>query len=133
MILDTSALFAVVLGEPDAERYLEYMLNAQEPEISAATLLEARIIARRRNVEKDLEELLSAIHRLAVAPFDEDLSSIAFQAYKTYGPPHPAKLNFGDCFSYATARQREKPLLFQGQEFTKTDVVQSRSGEVRGY
>ena len=121
MIVDTSALFVVVLGEPEAELYLEYMMDAEEPVISAATLLEAKIIAYRKNVEKDLTQLLSVL-RLTVVPLDEELSSIAFEAYKTYGPSHPAKLNFGDCFSYATARFREKPLLFKGADFTQTDI-----------
>lgn len=123
MILDTSALFAVILGEPEAENCLEQMMGAAENEISAATLLEARIVAHRRNVEDDLDKLLLALDPLTVIPFDEELSSIAFEAYKSYGPPHPAQLNFGDCFSYATARQRKKPLLFIGNDFKQTDIA----------
>ncbi len=123
MVLDTSALFAVVFGEAEAEACLEQLMGAEEVEISAATLLEARIVAYRRNVEDDLDKLLSALNSLSVIPFDKDLAEIAFQAYKTYGPPHPAQLNFGDCFSYATARHRKKSLLLIGNEFKQTDIA----------
>lgn len=123
MILDTSALFAVLLGEPEAEAFLEGMMAADDTEISAATLLEARIVAYRRNIPGDLDKLLSALSPLSVVPFDQDLSSIAFEAYKAYGPPHSAQLNFGDCFSYATAQRRKKPLLFKGNDFSQTDIA----------
>jgi ribonuclease VapC len=130
MVLDTSALFAILLGEPEAEACLEQMMSAKDSEISAATLLEARIVAHRRNLEDDLDKLLAALDPLNVIAFDNELSSIAFKAYKTYGPPHPAQLNFGDCFSYATARQRRKPLLFIGNDFKQTDIASVRSGAV---
>ena len=123
MILDSSALFAVILGEPQANFFLARMMDSEELEISAGTLLEARIVAWRRNVEADLEALLSALSP-TVVPFDTELSNLAFEAYRSFGPPHPARLNFGDCFSYATARSRGKPLLFQGDDFSQTELGQ---------
>ena len=122
--VDTSALVAIVLGEPDAESFLATMQS--HPVIAgAATTVEAAIVVEARqgpDAARDLQLLVTgAVNE--VVPFSSDHAAVALAAWRRFGKGrHPAGLNFGDCLSYATARVHDVPLLFKGDDFTKTDI-----------
>jgi ribonuclease VapC len=123
MVLDTSALVAILRGEPERERFLELLTASDDPMISAATLLECSIV--QTSVEEgitDLDDLLRAAGIRCVA-VDEAQALSAREAWLRYGKGRsPARLNLGDCFSYALAKTQDRPLLFKGNDFGKTDV-----------
>lgn len=127
MVIDTSALVAILFGEPEAERFAETIVNDPTRMISAASLLEASIV-----VESELGEpggreldLLVWTTGIEVVPFTLDHLRVARHAYRTYGKGHhPAGLNFGDCFAYALSLTTGEALLFKGDDFTRTDVTQ---------
>ncbi|MFC7619617.1 type II toxin-antitoxin system VapC family toxin [Microlunatus sp. GCM10028923] len=122
MILDTSAVVAVLQLEPEAERFANLMASAAGIEISAATVLEASIVLgpTRQNA---LDKLLGLVGA-SVASVDEDQLAAARLAYLTYGrrSGSPARLDYADCFSYALAKCRKRPLLFKGNDFGHTDI-----------
>ena len=125
MIVDTSALIAVLRGEPDAASLRDKMLEASHVHISAGTLLEARIVAERDGGAGELRDLL-ALAGAEVLPVDARQIDVAFEGFLKYGKGrHPAGLNFGDCFAYGLACSRDEPLLFKGDDFPKTDVAQA--------
>jgi ribonuclease VapC len=121
---DTSALIAVVLGEPDAERFLS-ALRSEPVAISAVSLTEALIVAEARqgpDAARDLELLVSAVVDRVTAA-DEVHARAATGAWRRFGKGrHPASLNFGDCFAYATASLAGLPLLYKGNDFSQTDL-----------
>jgi ribonuclease VapC len=126
MVVDTSALVAIFLLEPEAERFAHAILEAPKAAISAANLLEAGIILDARIGCQDSSELDEFIVNvgLEVEPVTADQVRIARLAYRTYGRgSHPAGLNFGDCFAYALAKTAGLPLLFKGGDFAQTDVT----------
>lgn len=116
---------AILLGEPERDRFIQVIANHPGPLISAATLVEARMVAEARlGVEgrDKLEELLEAGGVRTVA-FDETQADLAYAAWKSYGRGNrPARLNFGDCISYALATRAERSLLFKGSDFSQTDL-----------
>ncbi|MEN3111176.1 type II toxin-antitoxin system VapC family toxin [Uliginosibacterium paludis] len=126
MIIDSSALVAILLGEPEAEALAEALACADAPRISAANWLEAMIVITTRLGDagtQALEELLDAA-AIRIEATDPAQAAAAFAAWQRYGKGrHPAGLNFGDCFAYALARQSGEPLLFKGEDFGQTDVV----------
>jgi ribonuclease VapC len=126
MVVDTSALLAVLLGEPERDRFIELLSAARDPLISAATLVEASIVMRARFGDDgvgDLDDLVAAAGLRLVA-VDAAQADLAREAFARFGKGRaPAALNYGDCFSYALARAAERPLLFKGADFTRTDVV----------
>ena len=126
MVLDSSALIAIISAEPDRDRLSERLAEAEDPVISAATLLEAKIVSEARLGPKGpdlIDKLLKTIAARVVA-VDECQAETAFAAWRVYGKGnHPAGLNYGDCFSYALAQTTDRPLLFKGDDFTKTDVA----------
>ena len=128
MIADTSALLAVILGEPDAEHYLEAMISAESLAVSAATLTEAFIVAEARQGSEavgDLGALLADLE-VEVIAFDETQAEIASSAWRRFGKGnHPAGLNLGDIFSYALAAERGESLLYKGRDFAATDIPQA--------
>ncbi|MGI8523696.1 MAG: type II toxin-antitoxin system VapC family toxin [Nocardioides sp.] len=126
MIVDASALVAVAKGEPGWHRIVDVLAADAQPRISAATWLEACIVvdgARDPTVTRRFDRLL-ADAGISVVPVDEEQARIARAAYRDFGrgSGHPARLNFGDCFSYALASVTGEPLLFTGGDFTHTDV-----------
>ncbi|HMS36582.1 MAG TPA: type II toxin-antitoxin system VapC family toxin [Arachnia sp.] len=125
MIADTSAFLAVILGEPDAESYLEKMASAESLAMSGATLAEAYIVAEARQGREaaiDLAALLADLD-VDVVPFDEEQAEFASSAWRRFGKGrHPAGLNLGDTFSYALAASRGETLLFKGKDFAATDI-----------
>ncbi|WP_439550944.1 type II toxin-antitoxin system VapC family toxin [Falsiroseomonas sp.] len=126
MILDTSALFAILSQEPDAQSYADAMaLAAGDCAISAATLVEATMVVEGRGgaeLGRDLNDLLRSVNA-AVVPVSANQAELARDGWRRFGKGrHPAKLNLGDCFSYALAQERGEPLLFKGDDFAQTDV-----------
>lgn len=122
MVADTSALMAIALDEPEVERCDECLSRQKEVLISAGSLTEAFVVAARRNVTEALEVLLADLPYV-VAPVTESLARQAGAAYVRWGKGfHPAGLNFGDCFAYALAKEQDCPLLFIGNDFSKTDI-----------
>jgi ribonuclease VapC len=126
MIIDTSALVAVITLEPEAAAFATAMQNADSLRISAATCLEATIVLNRRGdptLDGKFEALLNDAG-FVIEPFTVEQARIARQAYRDYGKGtgHPAQLNFGDCFSYALARDKREPILFKGDDFIHTDL-----------
>ena len=126
MIVDTSALIAVVNVEPGFEQFAAVLVAAPTVRLSAATLLESSIVTDgRRNpvLSARFDELLAEL-AVVVLPVTEAQARIARQAYRDYGrgSGHPAQLNLGDCFAYALAVALGEPLLFVGQDFGQTDV-----------
>jgi ribonuclease VapC len=128
VIADTSALLAVILGEPDAEVYLRAMAMSDSLGVSAATMTEACIVAEAcqgREAVSDLAALLADLEA-EIVPFDEEQADAAAMAWRRFGKGrHPAALNLGDTYSYALASVRGEPLLFKGDDFTATDISQA--------
>lgn len=126
MVVDTSALIAILLNEPDAE-ILTATLAASSPRIiSAVSVLEASIVIESKRGEAGLallDELLTAA-QFEVAAFDDTQLRISREAYRRFGKGrHSAGLNFGDCCAYALARARNDSLLFKGNDFAQTDIA----------
>ncbi len=126
MIVDSSALVAILRDEPDAARYTTAIESASECRISAATFLETAIVidrARDPIASRRLDDLTREA-QIVIEPVTAEQAHIARQAYRDYGrgSGHPARLNFGDCFAYALARARGEPLLFKGDDFRRTDI-----------
>lgn len=126
MVIDSSVLLAIILGEADADLYGERILHAvtakQGIYIPASVLVEAGIAAERRTCGERLDVLLEAIQPEIVS-LDYVIADLARKAFRNFGRGrHPAKLNFGDCLSYATAHHLRLPLLFKGENFKLTDI-----------
>lgn len=121
---DTSALIAVVLGEPDAEHFLA-ALRSDSVVISAVSFAEALVVSEARqgpDARRDLELLVTGVVN-RVVPVDETHARAAADAWRRFGQGrHPAGLDFGDCFAYATASLANLPLLFKGDDFAQTDL-----------
>lgn len=126
LVADSSALLAVVLGEPDAERLAVKLQQAERIVVSALTLFEASIAAERRGGLEAKDRLDRLLQRLSpeVVPFELAQLGWAREAWRRFGKGrHPAALNLGDCVAYATAQHAVLPLLFKGNDFSQTDVV----------
>lgn len=125
MVADTSALLAILQYEPDAKKFATAIEGDPVRLISAATVLEAAILMETRAGESGGRELDLLLHKASfqiVAVTKEQLE-IGRLAFRTYGKGrHPARLNFGDCFSYALSKTSGEPLLFKGDDFSQTDV-----------
>lgn len=126
MIVDTSALIAILRGEDDAERYIQMLAAPTELRMSAATWVEtAGVVDSNRDpvLSGRFDDLITAAG-VTVEPVTAEHARLARQAYRDFGKGnHPAGLNFGDCFSYALARATGQPLLFKGGDFVLTDVA----------
>jgi ribonuclease VapC len=127
VIIDTSALVAILRDEPDAERVIDALSGEADPRMSAATLVEtAAVVDANKDpvLSRRLDELLIA-SAVRIEPLTEEHARIARQAYRDFGQSsgHPAGLNLGDCFSYALAAATGEPLLFKGDDFSETDLT----------
>jgi ribonuclease VapC len=127
VVLDTSALVAMLLGEPERDEFITLLADADDPLISAATFLEASIVMQAKTGTpgvEDLDSLLAAAGVRCVA-VDEEQARVAREAFTRFGKGRggAAGLNFGDCFSYSLARVTDRPLLFKGHDFGETDVA----------
>lgn len=125
MIVDSSAVIAILRREPQHEQLAEALAIAEDRTMSAATYVEAGIVADTRGpiAGRGFDEVL-ADFAIEVVPLTPEQARIARQAYRDYGrgSGHPANLNFGDCFSYALAAERREPLLYVGDDFGLTDI-----------
>lgn len=126
MILDTSAIIAILRAESDWRLFANAIDRADQRSLSAGTYLEIGVVLERLKLfvlSPQVDELLERLD-ISIEPFTADQARIASQAYRDYGrgSGHPANLNFGDCFSYALARARREPLLFKGDDFIHTDL-----------
>ena len=125
MVLDTSAIIAILEGESEAPRLVASLETADGIWVSAATVVEAGIVVEARRGEFGARELDLLLHRsrVDVVSVTAEHAELAREAYRRFGKGrHAAALNFGDCFAYAVAVALEEPLLFVGADFTKTDV-----------
>ena len=126
MIVDTSALVAILRDEPDARRFAIALANARERRMSAANFLETAIVidGSRDPVASRLFDDLLRESRIHIEAVTEEQARIAREAYRDFGrgSGHAAALNFGDCFAYALARTSGEALLFKGREFTHTGI-----------
>lgn len=126
MIIDTSAIMAVLQDEPERRRFNEIIEAAPRKRLSAATLLELSIVTEVRHGAEGIRELdlylaTAGIETLAV---DRAQALLAREAFRRFGKGrHRAALNFGDCFSYALAKALDEPLLFKGGDFGLTDIT----------
>ncbi len=122
IVVDTSALMAIVLGDPDADRCMAALESADALMISAGTVAEALIVAGRRNVGPEVASLIDGLG-FQVASVTPAAARQVAQAYDRWGKGvHSAALNFGDCFAYALAQAHNCPLLFVGDDFSQTDL-----------
>lgn len=120
--VDTSALMAVILGEAEADACIEALENETDVLISAGTVAEALIVAGRRNVGEEMGRLIEGLGFEVVSVAPASARRIA-EAYSKWGKGgHRAGLNFGDCFSYEAAREHACPLLYVGDDFSRTDL-----------
>jgi ribonuclease VapC len=125
MVIDTSALLAIFLGEPERRRFLDAITQAETRRISAANTLETGIVLEARRGEAAGREFDLFLHQaeVDVVSVDAEQVEIARLAWRKYGKGrHPAALNFGDCFAYALAKTLDEPLLAKGSNFARTDI-----------
>jgi ribonuclease VapC len=126
MIIDTSAIIAILFDEDDARIYAEAITKADSCRISAATFVEIAIVVEAQTKNSGSRQLDAFFRRagIAIEPVTEEQAHIARQAFIDFGKDrHPAGLNYGDCFSYALSRVTREPLLFKGKDFAKTDLI----------
>jgi ribonuclease VapC len=132
VIVDTSAIVAIVLNEPRCTQLGELLADATAPKMSAATAVEVSAVLTRRLRPEDqrrVERLLDA-WEIELVPFDAVQADIASRAYRDFGrgSGHPAALTLGDCYSYALAHVTGEPLLFVGDDFAHTDITAAYVG-----
>jgi ribonuclease VapC len=125
MIIDTSALLAILQDEPERRAFSEAIENAGSCSMSVGNLLETSLVIESRfGAEgiRDLDQLVGKA-RIELVPVDLEQLGIARRAFSRFGKGrHPAALNFGDCFAYALARALGEPLLYKGDDFARTDI-----------
>ena len=126
MIVDTSALVAILKREPGWRAYAIALDTSRRSSISEPTFVELSIVAdglKNPTLSRRVEEIIEQFH-IGIEPFTFEQAKAARQAYRDYGKGsgHPANLNFGDCFSYALAREKREPILFKGEDFSQTDL-----------
>ena len=126
MIVDSSALLAILRDEPDGQQFAVAIAKAESRRMSAATFLETAIVidASREPVASRRFDDLVKQAGLVIEAVTEEQARIAREAYRDFGKGsgHPAQLNFGDCFAYALAKTLGEPLLFKGRDFSHTDI-----------
>jgi len=125
MVLDTSAILAILLEEPEAAEFVRLIGEDRVRLCSAVTFVEASIVLRNRKGERGQQKLDQFLRRarVQIMAMDVKQAEAARGAYEKFGKgKHPAGLNLGDCFSYALAKTANEPLLFKGNDFTQTDV-----------
>jgi ribonuclease VapC len=126
MVIDTSAILAIFLGEPERQAFLELLSQTDTRLLSAGNALETAIVLEARRGAPVIRELDLFIYRTRVdiVSVDAEQVEIARVAWRMYGKGHhPAGLNFGDCFAYALARTSGEPLLAKGTDFSRTDIL----------
>jgi ribonuclease VapC len=126
MVVDTSVVVAILLKEPDREAFTRKLARASSRQLSSVSYLEAGIVLTSHFgdvAELSLDRMLLQA-RIEIVPVTPTQAKLAFEAFRRYGKGrHPAKLNLGDCFSYALAKNAAEPLLFKGNDFARTDIM----------
>jgi ribonuclease VapC len=125
MVVDTSAVLAILLEEPEAADYTQIVEDDPVPLISAASVFEAGIVLISRYGPEARGDLLDFIEQggFQIEPVTVDQAELALDAYQRFGKGrHSAGLNFGDCFAYALSKATGQPLLFKGNDFSQTDI-----------
>ncbi|WP_296576649.1 type II toxin-antitoxin system VapC family toxin [Phreatobacter sp.] len=124
IVCDTSALVAILQGEPEAESLRSVLSVSGDLSLAAASYLEGAMVAHRQAFARANLDVLVKSFAMTFIPLDEAVARRAADAFARYGrgTGHPAALNFGDCISYATAKHLDCPLLFKGDDFRHTDV-----------
>lgn len=131
MIIDSSVIVAIALREAERPMFEERMADAPVGRISAGTWIELSAVAvRRRIMRPDWLAEVPDTHTIIIEPVTVEQAHIGQEAYRRYGigSGHKARLNFGDCFSYALAKATGEPLLFKGDDFIHTDVLRAVDG-----
>jgi ribonuclease VapC len=127
IVVDTSAIIAIIQAEPECTTFLDHVRRADRALISAVSMLEAGMVLRARRGPAGVAELADLVEAMGieVVPFDAALADGALAAFAVYGKGlHPqARLNLGDCATYALAKAMSAPLLFKGDDFPATDIV----------
>jgi len=130
MVIDASALLAILLGEEEAEEFSRAIAGDPKRLVSVLSVLEAAIVIHARKGPSGGRELDLLLHSASatIVSFDAQQVALARSAYETFGKGHhPAALNLGDCCSYALSRSSGEPLLFKGNDFSRTDVAVART------
>jgi ribonuclease VapC len=123
IVVDTSALMAIVLNEPEADACVATLERDADILISGGTVAEVLIVSARRNVGAEMASLVEGLG-FEIGPVALSSARNVANAYEKWGKgQHPAGLNFGDCFAYALAKERNCPLLYVGNDFSKTDIM----------
>jgi ribonuclease VapC len=127
MVVDTSAWIAILFSEPEGADFMAKIAASENVRVSAASAFEVSIVAVGRSgpaIESEVDTLFTRCSA-EIVPLTIDQVSLARQAFLNFGKGrgHPARLNFGDCFSYALAKHLDEPLLFKGNDFARTDIV----------
>ncbi len=125
MIVDTSAVLAILFNEEDAEIYAQAISKAESRRMSAVNFVESAIVVEAQTKERGSRQFDAFFRRagIVIEPVTEEQAHAARQAYTDFGKAHHAAgLNFGDCFAYALAKATGEPLLFKGKDFRKTDL-----------
>ena len=125
LVIDTSAVVAVVMKEAEAASFIDAMSSARTRVMSSLNLLEARIVLSfGKALPPDTVDDFIAREKIDIAPFDDALCALAFDVYRRFGKGrHPAKLHMGDCAAYALAKASGWPLLYKRDEFALTDIA----------
>lgn len=126
MVLDSSAIVAILIGESGFGELERKILDAESVAVGAPTLFETAMVMSRAGIESGRTLLANFLEsmRVTVVPFEGDHAEVATDAFRSFGKGrHPARLNYGDCMTYATARVAGKPLLFIGNDFARTDIA----------
>ena len=125
MVIDTSAVLAILQNEPERRRFNEAIETADTRSMSVASFVESSMILESRygaDGVRDFDLFISKA-QITLAPVDTEQAQLARRAFRVYGKGrHPAGLNFGDCFSYALAKSLDEPLLYKGEDFPQTDI-----------
>ena len=125
VVVDSSALVSIILREPDEDGFARAMLAAASVHMSAANWVEAAILLDSRRLRDGhirLEDVIDRF-RIEIVPVTAEIAARARSAHQRFGRGnHPARLNYGDCFAYATASHLGEPLLFKGGDFSQTDI-----------
>ncbi len=130
IVVDTSALMAVLLNEPVADECSEILIGQDMLVMSAGTLAEALVVADQRGLGSEMRALVEGLD-VEIVAVTKRVAELVSEAYVRWGKgAHPAGLNFGDCFAYALAKSEAHPLLFVGNDFEKTDVSRATLGEI---
>ena len=125
MVIDTSVIMAIIYAEPEELIFLELINESEDCLLSSPSYVEASIVVGTKHGEQGIEKLKLLMEALSITiiPFSAEQAQLASEAFLNFGKGrHPAKLNMGDCFSYALAKSTNQPLLFKGNDFIHTDI-----------